>query len=204
MQDSLYEFLILNKKLSLPGIGTIGLFQNPALHDFADRKFIPPFYFFEIESGNDKPSKKLFDWLCASTGISEWEAIEQVNDFTLALNKKLSDEGEVKWDKVGVFRRDNNGDIKLVSRAVSWQSEQPVTAEKVLRHKAEHTVLVGEQERSSVQMEKYFAQALPKKNYAWIVAIILTVLAIMFIGWYFSEKGFSPSSAGNQTVIKSK
>ncbi|HET9744846.1 MAG TPA: hypothetical protein VFP97_03975, partial [Chitinophagaceae bacterium] len=189
---------------SLPGIGTIGLFQNPALHDFADKKFIPPFYFFEIEPGNDTPSKQLFDWLCASTGISEWEAIEQVNDFSLALNKKLAEEGEVKWDKVGVLRRDKNGDIKLVSRPVSWLSEQPVTAEKVLRHKAEHTVLVGEQERSSVQMEKYFAEASPKKNYAWIVAVILTVLATMFIGWYFSQKGFSPTSAGNQTVIKSK
>ena len=205
MQDRLYEFLILNKKLSLPGIGTIGLFQNPALHDFADRKFIPPFYFFEIESNNDKPSKKLFDWLCASTGISEWDAIKYVNDFSLELKKTLTDDGEVKWDKVGVFRLDKkNGDIKLVSRTTSWQSEQPVTAEKVIRHKAEHTVLVGEQERSSIQMEKYFAQGSSKKSYTWIVAIILTVLAIMFIGWYFSQKGFSPSSAGNQTVIKSK
>ena len=204
MQDSLYEFLILNKKLSLPGIGTIGLFQNPALHDFADRKFIPPFYFFEIEAGNDKPSKKLFDWLCASTGVSEWEAVKSVNDFSDALKKTLTDDGEVKWDRVGVLRRDKNGNIKLVSRTTSWQSEQPVTAEKVIRQKAEHTVLVGEKERSSIQMEEYFSQDSPKRSYTWIIAIILTVLAIMFIGWYFSEKGFSPTSAGNQTVIKSK
>ncbi len=204
MQDTLYEFLILNKKLSLPGIGTIGLFHNPALHDFADRKFIPPFYFFEIESGNDKPSKKLLDWLCASTGMSEWEAAKSVNDFSAGLMKTLFEDGEVKWDKVGMFRRDKNGDIKLVARTVSWQSEQPVAAEKVIRQKAEHTVLVGEQERSSAQMEEYFSQATPKKNYTWIIAVILTFLAIMFIGWYFSEKGFSPSSAGNQRVIKSK
>ena len=204
MQDSLYEFLILHKKISLPGIGTIGLFQNPALHDFADRKFIPPFYFFEIESSDDKPSKKLVDWLCAATGVSEWDAIKSVNDFSAELKKTLSAEGEVKWDKVGVFRQDKNGDIKLVSRTNSWPSEQPVTAEKVIRQKAEHTVLVGEKERSSVQMEEYFAKTSPKRNYTWIIAVILTVLAIMFIGWYFSKKGFSPSSAGNQTVIKSK
>ena len=203
MQDRLYEFLILHKKISLPGIGTIGLFQNPALHDFAERKFIPPFHFFEIESSNDNPSKILFDWLCSSTGISEWDAKKSVDDFSFELKKTLSEEGEVKWDKVGVFRRDRNGDIKLVSRTVSWQSEQPVTAEKVIRPKSEHTVLVGETERSSVQMEEYFALPSRKRNYAWIIAIILTVLAIMFIGWYFSEKGFSPSSAGNQTSIKS-
>ena len=202
MQDSLYEFLILNKKLSLQGIGTIGLVHNPAQHDVAGRVFTPSSYFFTIESKNDKPSKKLFDWLCATTGASEWDAMRAVNDFSFELKRKLSDEGEASWEKIGIFRRSGNGDIKLDPHAISFQSEQAVAAEKVIRVKAEHTVLVGEQERSSVQMEEYFAQASPKRNYAWIVAIILTVLALMFVGWYFSEKGFSTSSAGNQTVIK--
>jgi hypothetical protein len=83
------------------------------------------------------------------------------------------------------------------------QSEQPVVAEKVIRVKAEHIVLVGEKEKTSVEMEEYFAGSPAKKNYSWLIAIILTVLAVMFIGWYFSEKGFLTSSAGNQSVIKS-
>jgi len=202
MQDSLYEFLILNKKLSLPGIGTIGLFQNPAQHDVAERQFMPPSWFFKIESKEDKPSKKLFDWLCTSTGISEWDAIKSVNDFSYELKRKLSDEGDSNWEKIGVFRRDNNGDITLDSHLISLQGSQAIKVEKVIRPKAEHTVLVGEQERSSIQMEEYFAQTTPKRNYAWIIAVVLTILAIMFIGWYFSEKGFSPTAAGNQTVTK--
>jgi len=202
MRDSLYEFLILHKKLSLPGIGTIGLFRNTAQHDYADRIFTPPSYFFKIESNNDKPSKKLFGWLYSSLGIAEWDAIKAVNDFSFGLKKKLSDEGEVNWEKVGVFRRDKNGDIKLESTIVSLQSEQPIIAEKAIRKKYEHTVLVGEQERTSAEMEEFLARPSSKRNYTWIVALVLTVLAIMFIGWYFSEKGFSPTSAGNQTVIK--
>ena len=202
MRDSLYEFLILHQKLSLPGIGTIVLSRNPSQHDVAGRSFTPPSYLFRIESKNDKPSKKLFDWLSAVKGISEWEAIRALNDLSLELKKKLSDEGEASWEKIGVFRRDNNGDIRLDSPAGPMQGEKPLAAEKVIRVKAEHTVLVGERERSSVQMEEYFAHSSPKRNYAWIVAVILTVLAIMFVGWYFSEKGFSTASAGNQTVIK--
>ena len=99
--------------------------------------------------------------------------------------------------------RDNNGDLKLDQQDILLQSEQPVTAEKVIRVKAEHTVLVGEKEKTSVEMEEYFAGSPAKKNYSWLIAVILTVLAVMFIGWYFSEKGFSTSSAGNQSVIKS-
>jgi hypothetical protein len=203
MQDTLYEFLLLNKKLSLPGIGTISLSQNSAQHDLPNKQFTAPSFYFIIGSRNDKPSKKLFDWLSASLNITEWDAIKSVNDFSFALKKKLSENGEVNWENVGMIRRDNNGDLKLDQQNILLQSEQPVTAEKVIRVKAEHTVLVGEREKTSVEMEEYFAGSPAKKNYSWLIAVILTVLAVMFIGWYFSEKGFSTSSAGNQSVIKS-
>ena len=203
MQDTLYEFLLLNKKLSLPGIGTISLCQNSATLDFTNKQVTAPSFYFTIESRNDKPSKKLFDWLSSSLGITEWDAIKSVNDFSLALKKKLSENGEVNWGNVGTIRRDNNGDLKLSPQNILLQSEQPVKAEKVIRVKAGHTVLVGEKEKTSVEMEQYFAESPAKKNYTWLIAVILTVLAVIFIGWYFSQKGFSTAAAGNQTVIKS-
>ena len=203
MQDSLYEFLLLNKKVSLPGIGTIMLYQAPAQHDLPNKQFIAPVPFFTIDSRNDKPSKKLFDWLTSSLNITEWEAIKSVNDFSFDLKKKLSEHGEVSWGKIGVIRRNDKGDLKLDQQNILVQSEQPVAAEKVIRVKAEHTVLVGEREKTSVEMQEYFAASPAKKNYTWLIAVILTVLAVIFIGWYFSEKGFSTSSAGNQSVIKS-
>jgi hypothetical protein len=202
MQDSLYEFLLLNKKISLPGIGTISLCQAPAQHDFPNKQFIAPSFFFTIDPKNDKPSKKLFDWLSSSLNITEWEAIKSVNDFSFDLKKQLSEFGEVNWQKIGVLRRNDIGDLKLEPQNVSLQSEPAVAAEKVIRVKAEHTILVGEKEKTSVEMEEYLAAIPAKKNYTWLIAVILTVLAVMFIGWYFSEKGFSTSSAGNQSVIK--
>lgn len=203
MQETLYEFLLVNKKLSLPGIGTISLCQNSAQLDFTNKQFKAPSFYFTIDSRNDKPSKKLFDWLSSSLGITEWDALKSVNDFSFALKEKLSENGEVHWESVGTIRRDNNGDLKLGSQNISLQSEQPVIAEKVIRTRAEHTLLVGAQEKTSVEMEQYFAESPAKKNYMWLIAVILTVLAVLFIGWYFYEKGFSTSAAGNQSVIKS-
>lgn len=203
MQDSLYEFLLLYKKISLPGIGTISLCQTPAQHDYANKQFTAPTSFFAIDPGNDKPSKKLFDWLSSSLNITEWEAIRSVNDFSFDLKKKISEKGEASWEKIGVIRRDDKGDLKLDAQNILLLSEPPVTAEKVIRVKAEHIVLVGEKEKTSVEMEEYLAESPAKKNYSWLIAVILVILAVMFIGWYFSEKGFSTSAAGNQSVIKS-
>ena len=203
MQDILYEFLLLNKKLSLPGIGTISLCQSSAQLDFTNRQVGPPSFYFTIDPRNDQPSRKLFDWLSSSQGMSEWDAIKSINDFSFDLKSRLSESGKVNWDKLGVIRRDNNGDLKFDQQNVSAGGQRPVPAEKVIRVKAEHTVLVGEQEKTSVQMEEFFAEHPARKNYSWIVAAVLIILSVMFIGWYFSEKGFSTSSAGNQSVIKS-
>ena len=202
MQDTLYEFLVINKKLSLPGIGTISLRQNPSQLDFTNKQVISPSFYFVLDHENDKPSKKVFEWLSASNGLTEWDAIRSVNDFSFSLKNKIAEAGEVNWENVGVLKRDNTGKLKLNSCTIELKTEQPVYAEKVIREKFEHTVLVGEKEKSSVEMAEYFAEDVPKKNYAWIIAIALTVLAVMFIGWYFSEKGFNPSSAGNKSVIK--
>ncbi|HJS54092.1 MAG TPA: hypothetical protein VJ765_06090 [Chitinophagaceae bacterium] len=204
MQDELYEFLILNKKLSLPGIGTICLLQSPPQLDFANKELSPRSYYFTIESASDQPSKKLFDWLASAIGIAEWDAIKLINEFSFTLKKNLSESGEVNWENIGTIRRDDKGQLKLDSQTIVLQSERPVPAEKVIREKVQHTLLVGEKEKSSAEMEEYFAGVPATRNYTWLIAIVLTIISIMFIGWHFSEKGFAPSSAGNQSVIKSK
>jgi len=203
MQNTLYEFLVLHKSVSLPGIGTVSVRRHPSELDISNRQFSPPSFYYSLDSGSDKPSKKLFEWLSASRNISEWDAIKFVNDFSFSLKNKLSESGEANWENVGVLRRDNTGNVKLDNMSGTPQSELPVHAEKVIREKYEHTVLVGEKERSSVEMEEYFAEAPRKRNYMWIIAVVLTLLAIMFIGWYFSEKGFTPSSTGNKSILKS-
>jgi hypothetical protein len=201
MQDALYEFLILNRKLGLPGVGTISLHQNPAQLDFGNKQFIPPGFSFQLENSNDRPSKKLFEWLAASLGFQEWDAIKAVNDFSFTLKEKISSSGNMNWEKVGTFRRDDKGNLVLDAESISF--ETPVVAEKVMREKAEHTVLVGVQEKTSAEMEEYFAEETTRRDYGWMIAVILAVVSVMFIGWYFSEKGLSPASAGNRSYIKS-
>ncbi len=202
MRDTLYEFLMLNKQLTLPGIGTITVQRESSHIDFTNRQIMPPTFHFAFDPRNDSPSKNLFQWLSASLKLSEWEAIKAVNDFSLSFKNELAEKKQVSWEKIGIFRKDGTGNLNF-DEVRANRAEQPVVAEKVLRDKAEHTILVGEKERSAAEMEQYFAGTPVRRNYAWMVAVVLVVLAIMYIGWYFSEKGFVPSSAGNNAVLKS-
>lgn len=157
-----------------------------------------------MEGDQRAPSKKIFGWLSKALHITEWEAIRMVNDFSFDLKNKISLEGKVSWQQVGTFQRDEKGNITLDPALIQLDSEMPVQAEKVIREKAEHTVLVGEMEKSSFEIEELLNGIPVKKDYGWIIAVILTVMSFLFVGWFLSEKGLHPSSTGNQTVLETK
>ena len=203
MHTILYRYLILNGQLSLPGIGTIHLQKTSSVLDFCNKVFTAPVYNFFIDSLNETPSKKLFGWLSKKLNVTDWDAIRMVNDFSFDLKNKILT-GESVWNNVGTLRRDDKGSIVLDSAIIQLESEIPLPAKKVLRVKAEHAVRVGEMEKTSVEMEEFFSVEEERKDYTWLIAIIITVLSVMFIGWYLSEKGVHPGSAGNQSVIQTK
>ena len=204
MYDTLYRYLIFNKQVSLPGLGTISLQRSAARHSIADKIFTAPEYSFVIDSSNDRPSRNLFEWLSIVMGVSEWDAVRMVNDFSFDLKNNISSGSAVKWDNVGVLHRDETGSIVLDPFIFDLDNEEPVVAEKVIREKAEHTMLVGERERTSSEMEVILLTDTGKekrREWGWIIAIVLVVLSVMFIGLYFSERGLMPTSSGNQVKV---
>jgi len=204
MQHLFYEYLILYRQLSLPGIGTVFLERTSSKLDMSNRQLTAPAYRFRMEAGIDQPDRNLFAWVSASSRLSEWDAVKSLSSFSSEVKEKLAAEGKMIWENVGVFRRDDKGNLALESDSIILSSEFPAMAEKVIREKAEHTLMVGEQEKSSVEMETLFNNPVEKKEYAWIVALILTGLSVVFASWYFSEKGFTPAATGNQSVLRLK
>lgn len=219
MFSSLYQYLVLNQRLNLPGLGTIKLQRHPAQYDVAEKSFSAPAYNFAFISGEGYPSKKLFEFLAKEKSITEWDAIRMVNDFAYELNKSLLAGKEIKWEPVGNFRKDESGNIVLDSPVITPGNEPAVVAEKVIRENAQHTMLVGERERTSTEMESMLTDNVrhkrsrikesdsgheqKKKDPFLLIAIILTMLAFIFIIFYFSQKRFRSSSTGNQVKFQS-
>src|SRR5687767_1740112 len=205
MHDTLYQYLIFNKQLSLPGVGTISIRRTAGEHDIANKLFTAPQYSIGIDNSHDRPSRELYDWLTRELNVTEWDAMRMVNDFSFDLKNGISSTSGVYWNYIGRLHRDATGGIALDPLPFELESEAPVSAEKVIRERAEHIMLVGERERTSSEMEVMLGnETVPVKqrDLGWVIALILAVLALMFIGLYFSEKGLQPSSAGNQVKIK--
>lgn len=195
MYPELYEYLIQHKQLPLPGIGTIVLERKPAHIDFPNKLMYAPGYSFALQPAALIPPGRFFNWLGAVLGISQMDAVIRFNDFVFDMKKQVERGDTVNWNGVGIIKKGLGGEIKFTAAGVTAQ--KPVPAAKVLREKAEHTVRVGEEEKTSAEMTEMLTHAQEKRSYWWVYALAIGLLALVFTGWYFSEHGMDTSSTAN-------
>lgn len=200
MYAELYRYLLLNKELPLPGVGTFRLERTPATGDFLNRQFMAPSYAISMQASAGQPSARFFKWLGSSLSVSDRDAIIRFNDFVFELKKQISDGGTVEWKGVGMLNKGLAGGIKF-SPADSMVTEAPVNVEKVIRQKAEHTVRVGEDEKTAAEMEEILGSAVSKRSYWWVIPLIIGIIAIVIIIWIVLMREFEPSVVGNKNKL---
>ena len=126
------------------------------------------------------------------------------NDFVYDLKKQLSSGTIIEWTGIGTLKKDPGQEINLDPSLKEFTYEAPVIARKVIRENAEHTIRVGEEEKTSVEMLEYFHHEEPKKNFWWAWALAIGILITIFIGWFFSEHGLKPLSTANNQKMQSQ
>lgn len=202
MYGELYQYLILHKQLNIPGIGTFLLERKPADIDFINKMVNPPAYTIALHHGVTSSSKNVFSWLSSELNISETDASARFNDFALDIKDKVLAGEKLHWNGVGVFTRGLAGEIRFEASLKDLKAGSPVPAIKVIRENAEHSILVGEQEKSSAEMAEMLAPSAKTGTHWWGLAVIALLLAVVFLAIYFSSKGITLSSAGNQQRLE--
>jgi hypothetical protein len=201
MYGELYQYLVLYKQLNVPGIGTFLIERKPADIDFASKLVNPPAYTIALHHGNTSPSQKIFNWLSESQNISERDALSRFNDFAFELRNKIMSGEKLQWDGIGTLSKGLAGEIRFEAALKGMTIGTPVPANKVIRENAEHTVRVGENHKTSAEMMEYLHPTGEKKSYWWAAALVIGLLAFVFIAWLFSSKGLTTTATGNQQKL---
>lgn len=201
MSGELYQYLVVHKKLNVPGIGTFQLERKPADIDFVNRIVNPPAYTVALHHGNTIPSGSVFSWLATMLNITETDAVQHFNDFALEVKNRVMNEGKFNWEGVGTISKGLAGEMRFDASLKDVKAGTPVPAVKVIRDNAEHTMLVGEKEKTSSEMIELLMPSAERKTYWWGIALIVGMLAFIFIALYFSSNGANTSSTGNQKKI---
>jgi hypothetical protein len=205
MFEVLNGYLFQHKNISIPGLGTIYLERLPASADAASKSMLPPTYHFRFDKYFDAPDKDFFSYLATEKNIPDYEAIKWYNEFSYDLRNKIRQEEKVRWDGIGILKKDYAGNIVFESEPESSLFLEPVSAEPITRKNAEHRLMVGDKEKTNHEMDEWLqANAQPQKQNWWIYALVVACVASLILLFHFSLSHSQANFSGNQQKVEIK
>jgi hypothetical protein len=183
MEQSIASYLFRNNYCVLPGIGKLSVVTTPADTDFINGQIKAPVQNI-IFSEEDK-GEAIFNELSAES-----------EHLKMMLDAKRT----VSLSGIGIFTKNDNGNIHFSPLQINQSLVTPVKVERVIHQNAQHTMLVGDKETTNVVMTEYFTDVEPKKKRWWIAAIIMALVSLLIIGIYFYSNG--GASIGNAISIQ--
>ena len=203
MVAALNSYLIQHKSISIPGLGTIYVERTPAQSDFVNKQILPPSYHYRFDRYFDAPDKDFFTYLASQKEIADYEAIRWYNEWAYDLRNQIRTKQEVLWDGVGILKTDVTGEVVFEPHQSIVSYLQPVPAERVIRSNAEHTMLVGDRERTNTEMTDYLKEetVYVEKESWWIYALIIAAIALIVIFFHYYKTGVNSDSIFNQQKI---
>lgn len=186
MYNAVRKFLALHHHLTLPGIGNFTLETVPAQIDIANRVVLPSAT--EIKFSNEKlPAEKIFyNFLARELKTDEIQAVRWFTDFTAQLQTDIQNDKPIVLRGIGELK-------KQTSNVIVFQPETlpeyypALTAERVIRKNATHIIKVGEEEKTSAEMQTALQakEIIVREERWWIPAAIMAVIGIAAIVYYY-------------------
>ncbi len=185
MYNEVNKFFALYHHLVLPGIGKFSVETKAAQIDFASRNIASAQSKIIFSNEKLQPEKKFYSFLANELNINEEQAIISFAIFISEIKDELDADKPVYFKGIGTL-------VKEKTRTISFQPETlpvffpVITAEKIIRKNVGHTVLVGEEEKTSDEMHAALLQpnTIQKERW-WIAAVILAVIGITTIASYY-------------------
>jgi hypothetical protein len=205
MFELLNSYLFLHKSLPIPGLGTIYMESLPASMDTSTKNMLPPLYYFRFDRYADSPDRELFAYLADQQNVADFEAIKSYTEFSFELRDQINREQSLRWEGVGELKKDPDGNIAFESSLGNPIFMQPVLAKKVIHPDAKHVLLVGDTERTNVEMNQWLNHEEPsaeKRDLWWVYALVIGIVAVIILLFHFSSRGWHTDTIGNQQVLQ--
>lgn len=189
MFSILHHYLIEHPFLHLPGIGTMSFADVPAQLNIADKQLMPPQRSLRLDVADDrKNGQRLMGFICKEMGVSEEEAHDRFRQFCEELRSGLASGKSMVWDDLGAFHKDENGVVRFEQSSDLDRYLLPVTAERIIRQDAVHSMTVGDTETTNTAMQEYYEEKAPEaKDRWWIAAVIILLISGALIAYRYMQ-----------------
>jgi len=176
----------------VPSVGSLRLVQQPAMLDVAAKQLLPPQ--FQVRFSEDGWLTKHQLWYFSSQLHSDEETTRTSLEEVGAQLKKDIEQDAFVWKGIGTFRYANE---KLQFEPQEHETIlQPVPAERVLRERVQHSVLVGDQVVLSDGLTEVSKEAERHRNWSLIAGWSIVVLSLFFLLFFLYQHQFNPTASG--------
>lgn len=184
MEATFSKYLFLYHGLSLPEVGDFTIARKPASLDFINKQLHPPLQEIIFSpAASQEADERLYKFIASAENISEIDAIFLVSKTAKKIRYDLQQNNSAVLAGIGTLYKNESG-VSFNAEINNTPYFETIIAERVLRDDAEHTLLVGEQEKKSSEMHELFGHE-EKHEKWWIAALVLAVFAIAMIALYY-------------------
>ena len=189
MYASVGKYFAQHHHLTLPGIGNFSVETKPARIDLAAHSITSAQKKIAFTKDRQPPQKKFYDFLVDELNIDEVQAISVFTDFTSQLQNELNKKNNIYFKGIGTLTKQTSNVILFQPDEISGYFPE-LLAERIIRKNITHTVRVGEQEKTSEEMQAALNQPKTiKKERWWVAASILAGIGAAAIVFYYRTHG---------------
>lgn len=112
MDEYLYKYLVLHRKLSIPQLGILALDNEPARYDEASGQLFPPKPIIVFEENTaSAPDRSFFEFLAEEMGTDEETVVKSFNEFSDRLCKNIREQHTAVLKELGRFEKEDEGTV---------------------------------------------------------------------------------------------
>lgn len=182
MYMHLHKYFALHHTAALPGVGYFSVVQEPAEADFVNKEVKGPAYSVVFHADAAAEDGRMVHFLAAEAGITAEESGDAVHTFARTAGAVLEAGEQLHLPGIG-FLAMQEGRYHFIADTSVQQYFPPVSAGKVVRQHASHTIRVGEDEKTSEEMHELLQQEVAKDRW-WFTAVLLALIGVAVIAAY--------------------
>jgi hypothetical protein len=171
MHQLIATYLFQHNYCPLPGLGHLYIQTLAAQTDFLNKQIISPQASIQF-SKNEKEPNAFLDYVSKTLEESTETVKEKLQNFLVPNHVAIHGVGHIAKE---------NGNIVFESIKTNDYFTTPVIAQRVVHENEAHAMMVGDTETTTTAMTAYYAEDETPKDYWWVWALVLGLLAIAAI-----------------------
>jgi CCDC81-like prokaryotic HU domain 2 len=201
LRDLFFRYLAQHQSGCIEGVGMLYAGQTVIQTDITNQLLHPPGTGWQFTPGAACGHDHHFiQYIARQKNIPETDAMELFARFSQDVVTELRNGGTVDIPHVGHMTMTATGDVEFVP-AKRNVFLQPVSASRIIRKNEVHSLVVGENERTSTEMAQLLQDApAPPRSRWWIAALLIALGSIALIAVHFSKS----ASPGNRQPVSIK